>query len=123
MRVSAHALPDHRDTRLAGTEIAEGDLVTLDIAAANRDPEVYADPSAFDPERSGQPPLTFGSEPRLCPGKDHALALAAGILDTRDPARALSAAGGGCGRSGCFPSSPDLWRSGTGARRSAPGGR
>ena len=59
-----------RDTRVAGVAIAEGDLVTLDIAAANQDPEVYENPSAFAPERSGLPPLTFGSEPRICPGKN-----------------------------------------------------
>lgn len=79
-----------RDTRVAGVAIAEGDLVTLDIAAANRDPEVYEDPSAFDPERSGPHPLTFGSKPRICPGKNHALALAAGILD-RPPAEIVEA--------------------------------
>ncbi|MEV6795197.1 cytochrome P450 [Streptomyces sp. NPDC051320] len=70
-----------RDTRIAGTDIAEGDLVTLDIAAANRDPEVFPDPGTFDPERTGPPSLTFGSPPRVCPGRDHALALATGILD------------------------------------------
>jgi len=79
-----------RDTRVAGVEIAEGDLVTLDIAAANRDPEVYEDPTAFDPERSDPLPLTFGSEPRICPGHHHALALAAGILD-RAPAEIVEA--------------------------------
>lgn len=85
-----------RDTRVARVDIAEGDLVILDVAAANRDPEVFTDPEAFDPERSGPPPLTFGSPPRVCPGRDHAMAIAAGALsrdpdapitDDRDPAR------------------------------------
>jgi cytochrome P450 len=57
-----------RDTSVAGAEIGEGDLVTLDIASANRDPAASA------------PGLTFGSEPRRCPGSAHAVALAAGIL-------------------------------------------
>jgi cytochrome P450 len=70
-----------RDTRVAGIEIAEGDLVNLDIAAANRDPEVFGDPATFDLQRSGPPALTFGARPRPCPGRDHALALAAGVLD------------------------------------------
>jgi cytochrome P450 len=79
-----------RHTRVAGVAIAEADLVTLDIAAANQDPDVYENPSTFDPERSGPPPLTFGSEPRICPGRNHALALAAGILD-RAPAEIVEA--------------------------------
>jgi hypothetical protein len=95
-------------TRVGGVEIAEGDLVVLDIAAANRDPEVFADPDAFRPERTGPAHLTFGSPPRLCPGSGHALGLAAGILDRaptaadapdddtpvtddRDPAEAVTA--------------------------------
>jgi hypothetical protein len=85
-----------RDTRVAGVDIAEGDLVILDIAAANRDPEVFTNVEAFDPERSGPPPLTFGNPPRVCPGRDHAVAIAAGALsrdpyapvtDERDPAK------------------------------------
>ena len=64
-----------RSTCVAGVEIAAGDLVVLDIAAANRDPEAMVVGI----------PLAFGSPPRLCPGRDQALALAAGILD-RTPA-------------------------------------
>ncbi|WP_405096495.1 cytochrome P450 [Micromonospora sp. NBC_01412] len=73
-----------RDTRVAGVAIAEGELVILAVAAANRDPEVFTDPEAFDLERSGPPSLTFGSPPRVCPGRDHAMAIAAGAL-SRDP--------------------------------------
>ena len=91
-----------RDTRVAGIEISQVDLVILNIAAANRDPEVFADPETFNLERSGPPPLTFGSGRRPCPGSDHALALAAGVLDRatadhtpvtddRDPAKVLAA--------------------------------
>lgn len=57
-----------RATSIAGVEIGEGDLVTLDIASANSDPAASA------------PGLTFGTEPRRCPGSAHAVALAAGIL-------------------------------------------
>ncbi|NBE85155.1 cytochrome P450 [Micromonospora sp. NEAU-HG-1] len=57
-----------RDTRVAGVDIAEGELVILDLATANRDPEVFTDPEAFDLERSGPPsPLTFGSPPTPMP--------------------------------------------------------
>ncbi|MFE9858204.1 isocitrate lyase/phosphoenolpyruvate mutase family protein [Streptomyces sp. NPDC005780] len=52
-------------TRVAGREIAEGDVVLLDLAAANRAHPV---------------PLTFGAPPRTCPGRAHALALADGLL-------------------------------------------
>ncbi|MFI6962344.1 isocitrate lyase/phosphoenolpyruvate mutase family protein [Streptomyces sp. NPDC050255] len=52
-------------TRVAGREIAGGDVVLLDLAAANRAHPV---------------PLTFGAPPRVCPGRAHALALAEGLL-------------------------------------------
>ncbi|MFI0794792.1 cytochrome P450 [Micromonospora rubida] len=73
-----------RDTRVAGVDIAEGELIILAVAAANRDPEVFTAPDTFELERSGPPSLTFGSPPRVCPGRDHAMAIAAGAL-SRDP--------------------------------------
>jgi 2-methylisocitrate lyase-like PEP mutase family enzyme len=54
-----------RATRVAGREIAEGDVVLLDLATAHRVHPV---------------PLTFGAPPRVCPGRAHALALADGLL-------------------------------------------
>ncbi|AUH41197.1 isocitrate lyase/PEP mutase family protein [Streptomyces sp. CMB-StM0423] len=54
-----------RATRVAGREIAEGDVVLLDLATANRAHPV---------------PLAFGAPPRVCPGRAHALALADGLL-------------------------------------------
>jgi Cytochrome P450 len=69
-----------RPTSVAGVEIAAGDLVTLDIAAANRDPEVFDRPDEFDAGRGETPSLTYGSAPRRCPGVGHSLALAVGIL-------------------------------------------
>ncbi|WP_052848975.1 isocitrate lyase/phosphoenolpyruvate mutase family protein [Streptomyces avicenniae] len=54
-----------RDTRVAGRDIAEGDVVLLDVASAQRAHPV---------------PLTFGAPPRPCPGRAHALALAEGLL-------------------------------------------
>lgn len=54
-----------RATRVAGREIAEGDLVLLDLATTHRTHPV---------------PLTFGAPPRVCPGRAHALALADGLL-------------------------------------------
>ena len=37
-----------RDTELAGASIRQGDLVTLSLAGANRDPAVFEDPDAFE---------------------------------------------------------------------------
>ncbi|MEU1372400.1 isocitrate lyase/phosphoenolpyruvate mutase family protein [Streptomyces triculaminicus] len=54
-----------RATRVAGREIAEGDVVLMDVAAAHRAHPV---------------PLSFGAPPRVCPGRAHALALADGLL-------------------------------------------
>lgn len=54
-----------RATRVGGREIAEGDVVLLDLATAQRAHPV---------------PLTFGAPPRVCPGRAHALALADGLL-------------------------------------------
>ncbi|MFD5315620.1 isocitrate lyase/phosphoenolpyruvate mutase family protein [Streptomyces sp. NPDC127098] len=62
-----------RATRVAGREIAEGDVVLLDLATANRAHPV---------------PLTFGGPPRVCPGRAHALALAHGL--TRRPMTAFA---------------------------------
>ncbi|MFI0717684.1 isocitrate lyase/phosphoenolpyruvate mutase family protein [Streptomyces sp. NPDC021224] len=54
-----------RATRVAGRDVAAGDTVLLDLAAAHRTHPV---------------PLTFGAPPRACPGRAHALALAEGLL-------------------------------------------
>lgn len=70
-----------RATTVAGVDIAAGDMVTLDIAAANRDPAVFDRPDEFDPARGESPMLTFGSEPRRCPGQRQSFALAAAILE------------------------------------------
>lgn len=58
-----------------------GDEVTIDLVAANRDPDVFAGPGRFDPARADAPHLTFGYGVRPCPAPAHALALAAGVLE------------------------------------------
>ncbi|MGW2664063.1 cytochrome P450 [Nocardia tengchongensis] len=52
---------------LPGIEIAAGDLVVLLLAAANRDPAVFADPDRFDPAR-GDRHLAFGLGQHFCLG-------------------------------------------------------
>jgi cytochrome P450 len=66
---------------LAGHVPAAGDLVVLDIAAANRDPSVFTGPDRFDPDRAAIPHLTFGAGRHRCPGAAHALALAEGMAE------------------------------------------
>jgi cytochrome P450 len=57
-----------RDTELAGVEIPAGTSVGISIAAANRDPQRYADPDRFDLRRSDSSHLTFGHGPHICLG-------------------------------------------------------
>ncbi|NBE98670.1 cytochrome P450 [Nonomuraea sp. KC401] len=71
--------PPLRATRRLDTRT--GETVTIELVAANRDPDVFADPERFDPARGSGPHLTFGSGIRPCPAPGHALALAAGVLD------------------------------------------
>ncbi|MGH3240702.1 MAG: cytochrome P450 [Spirillospora sp.] len=69
------------DAHLSGRAIARGTLLILDLRAANRDPDVFAAPDRFDPDRRERPHLTFGAGRRPCPGSDHALHLAAGVVE------------------------------------------
>ncbi|WUI03021.1 cytochrome P450 [Spirillospora sp. NBC_00431] len=69
------------DARLDGRAVPRGAVLTLDLRAANRDPAVFGDPDRFDPDRRERPHLTFGAGRRPCPGPDHALRLAAGVVE------------------------------------------
>jgi cytochrome P450 len=58
-----------RDIELAGSSIAHGDLVRVSIAAANRDPAVFAEPDRFDIRRTrSRGHLAFAHGPHLCLG-------------------------------------------------------
>lgn len=56
------------DQNVAGIDIRCGDPVLVCIGAANRDPNVYAQPDRFDPGRAGPTPLTFGHGSHYCLG-------------------------------------------------------
>ena len=56
------------DIALAGTTIPKGVLVTLALAAGNRDPARFPDPDRFDPERRNNAHLGFGSGIHSCFG-------------------------------------------------------
>ncbi|MEU8276258.1 cytochrome P450 [Microbispora bryophytorum] len=77
------------DAAAGGVRVPAGAVLLLDLAAANRDPDVFPDPGRFDPGRflpgsfdpGGDGPLGFGSGIRPCPGERTALALAAGVVE------------------------------------------
>jgi len=57
------------DVPLDPARIRRGDLVIVSIAAANRDPAVYADPDRFDIRRvNARQNLGFARGPHFCPG-------------------------------------------------------
>ena len=57
------------DVALAGASIRRGDLVTVSLAGANRDPAVFADPDRFDARRAtARQNLAFAHGPHFCLG-------------------------------------------------------
>ena len=56
------------DTQLGDTPIAAGDKVAMYYTAANRDPDVFVDPHAFDIHRDPNPHLSFGIAEHFCLG-------------------------------------------------------
>lgn len=59
------------DVELAGAPIRRGDLVRVSLAAANRDPAVFADPDAYDIDRPNvRQHLAFAHGSHFCVGAD-----------------------------------------------------
>jgi cytochrome P450 len=56
------------DTMLGGVPMKEGDLITIAIAAANRDPKYFPDPDRFDVSRTPNKHLAFASGIHVCAG-------------------------------------------------------
>jgi cytochrome P450 len=78
--------------RVGAVQLVAGEVVHLDLAAANRDPAVFADPDRFDPHRPGaHEHLTFGAGGRPCPGGNHATTIAAGVLGAARRCRLVEA--------------------------------
>ena len=58
-----------RDTGLGPAEIRRGDLVTVSLAGANRDPAVFTEPDVFDVHRANSRlQLAFAHGPHYCLG-------------------------------------------------------
>jgi cytochrome P450 len=58
-----------RDIQLAGATIRRGDLVTVSLAGAGRDPAVFTDPGVFDVRRhNARAHLAFAHGPHFCLG-------------------------------------------------------
>jgi cytochrome P450 len=56
-------------TEVAGTRLPKGTPIMLMLAAANRDPAVFADPHRFDPDRADvREHLSFSSGIHYCLG-------------------------------------------------------
>ncbi|MEZ0051319.1 cytochrome P450 [Mycobacterium sp. MAA66] len=56
------------DQRVGDADIAAGDSVLVAVAAANRDPAVFADPASFLLDRTGPAPLSLGYGAHYCLG-------------------------------------------------------
>ncbi len=56
------------DTELGGVRLKKGAPLVVWMAAANRDPLVFDDPDAFNPDRDPNPHLSFGHGSRFCLG-------------------------------------------------------
>jgi cytochrome P450 len=83
-----------RDTEIGGVAIDAGTFVTLCIGAANRDPDAFDAPEAFDVARRPNPHLAFAAGPHQCAGMNLARMEANIALDAflkRFPDYALAA--------------------------------
>lgn len=58
-----------RDVVVGKELIAAGSRVVLNWTAANRDPDAFADPDAFNPADHAGNNLVFGVGPHICPGR------------------------------------------------------
>lgn len=56
------------DVEIAGTWVPAGSKIAALLGAANRDPDVFADPDRFDPNRSPNQHLGFGAGIHFCLG-------------------------------------------------------
>jgi cytochrome P450 len=70
------------EVEIAGTTIPANAMITLWVAAANRDPARFADPDRFDIHRKPNPHLAYGHGIHFCVGAPLARLEASVVLDT-----------------------------------------
>jgi cytochrome P450 len=58
----------HQDMEIAGCPVKSHQAMTMSLRAANRDPEVYDDPHAFNVSRKHRPHVAFGGGAHICIG-------------------------------------------------------
>lgn len=58
-----------RDTVVRDEPVSAGTRVVINWTAANRDPEVFGQPDAFNPAAHAKFNLVFGIGPHICPGR------------------------------------------------------
>ncbi len=81
------------DVEIAGASLEKGDKIGLLLGAANRDPERFPDPDAFEPRRDPNAHVTFGAGLHFCVGAPLArleMAVALPILFERLPGLRLA---------------------------------
>lgn len=71
-----------RNIEFGGVSIPAGATILLVLAAANRDPQLNANPDEFRRDRPAPRMLTFGHGAHCCPGQAIALTIAAAALST-----------------------------------------
>lgn len=100
------------EVNIAGATINAGDLVTVSLAGAGRDPEVFAEPDVFDVRRTNaRRHLAFAGGPHVCVGMHLArletVAAVKAVLD-RFPALRLDPARPSAPRGLVFRKVPEL---------------
>ncbi|MGW5108699.1 cytochrome P450 [Nocardia sp. NPDC004123] len=73
LRIPCQASPElpryaRTDMEVDGATVCQGDLVLMDVSAANLDPEAFPEPERFDVTRRSSAHLTFGHGLRYCIG-------------------------------------------------------
>ena len=70
-----------RDFELRGKKLQKGQMLLLSFGAANRDPEVFADPDRLDLDRDTRDSLVFGHGAHYCLGANLAKQEMGAMLD------------------------------------------